>query len=71
MAEERFKTDAMRYYPKLSYLKGDKDSDTTQTWSSVDPAKIDFLRTLGAMLSVFWVCSQNYEPLMQAEKRVR
>ena len=55
-------------FPELSYFRGRSDTTPDASASvSLEPWEIEFRRTLGAMLSVFYVCGDHYEEFVSSQ----
>ena len=68
ISSKEFIATAKHVFPELSYFRG--RSDTTPDASAsvnLEPAEIEYRRTIGAMLSVFWIVSDNYSEFVSAQ----
>ena len=62
MTSDEFVATAKLVFPELSYFRGRSDTTPDASASvSLEPAEIEFRRTLGAMLSVFWIVADDYD----------
>lgn len=62
VSSSEFIDTAKLVFPELSYFRGRSDTTPDSSASvNLEPSEIEYRRTLGAMLSVFWVVSDNYE----------
>ncbi|KAF4652938.1 hypothetical protein FOL47_010776 [Perkinsus chesapeaki] len=66
MTDAEFIFRAKKTFPELSYFRGRSDTTPDQSAAvALDPAEIEFRRTMGALLSVFWVCADRYEDFVR------
>ena len=62
VSSSEFIATAKLVFPELSYFRGRSDTTPDSSASvNLEPSEIEYRRTLGAMLSVFWVVSDNFE----------
>jgi hypothetical protein len=68
-SSEDFIEKAKHVFPELSYFRGRSDTtpDASASVVGLDPSEIEYRRTIGAMLSVFWVVSDRYEDFTQGQ----
>lgn len=66
LTDEEFVSRAKKTFPELSYFRGRSDTTPDQSAAvALDPADIEFRRTMGALLSVFWVCADRYDDFVR------
>ena len=69
LSSEEFIQEAKHVFPELSYFRGRSDTtpDASASVVGLDPSEIEYRRTMGAMLSVFWVVADRYDDFIQGQ----
>jgi hypothetical protein len=60
---------AKHVFPELSYFRGRSDTtpDASASVTGLNPSEIEYRRTMGAMLSVFWIVGDRYEEFVACQ----
>eukprot|EP00397_Hematodinium_sp_SG-2012_P000013 GEMP01000013.1.p1 GENE.GEMP01000013.1~~GEMP01000013.1.p1 ORF type:complete len:4104 (+),score=709.09 GEMP01000013.1:293-12604(+) len=70
ISETQFLAQAKRIFPELNYFRGKTDStpDASASVQTLPDAEIEYRRTLGAMLSVYWVLTDQHHRFVRGQK---
>lgn len=64
---ETFIAHAKQIFPELDYFRGSADATADAAATNLSSSEIEYRRTLGAMLSVFWIVSDKYDDFTKAQ----
>eukprot|EP01035_Chromulina_nebulosa_P026422 gene26422-34585_t len=65
---ENFILHAKQIFPELGYFRGSADATADAAATNLSSSEIEYRRTLGAMLSVFWIVSDKYDDFTKAQE---
>jgi len=73
MTDAQFIRKVQNRFPEISYFRGRSDTtpDASANVGNVSPAEIEYKRKLNAMLSVFWICSDQHDKFVRSQAKDR